>query len=251
MSTTQVIIVGGHGKVALRLSKLLANDGKHAVTSIICTEDHIPDLKAISPSIQPLLLSLEANSTSDFAKAFTGKDVVVFAAGSGSEGTLERITKIDAEGAIKVFDAIEAVPGTNKPRLVLIGSSDSRDHNAPPPPHYDQGDLEMTKMNREMIGPYLNAKYLADKNLAQRTAFKWTTVRPGWYTDEPGTGKASVGRTHLSPSISRDDVALALSILVDRPDASGLAIDIVGGDEKTVAEGLDAFIARGQSDFLG
>ncbi|VDB92247.1 unnamed protein product [Peniophora sp. CBMAI 1063] len=251
MSTTQVVIVGGHGKVALRLSKLLANDGKHTVTSIIRTPDHIPDLKAASPAIQPLILSLEDDSVSDFAKVFTGKDVVVFAAGSAGIGGLERLIKVDAEGAIKVFDAIEAVEGAKKPRLVLVGTTDSRDHKAAPPPHYDEGDLEMTKSNYEKIGPYLDAKYMADKNLAQRTAFKWTTVRPGWYTDEPGTGKATIGRTHLGPSISRDDVALALSILVDREDAGGLAVDIVGGGEKTIAEGLDAFIAKGESDFLG
>jgi hypothetical protein len=39
-------------------------------------------------------------------------------------------------------------------------------------------------------------------------------------------------------------------MLVEREDAAGLGIDIVGGDTP-VEEGLDAFIKRGETDFLG
>ena len=55
---------------------------------------------------------------------------------------------------------------------------------------------------RAMIGAYVEAKYNADKNLAKRTGFKWTILRPGGLTNEPGTGKAAVGRTHITPPIS-------------------------------------------------
>jgi hypothetical protein len=116
----------------------------------------------------------------------------------------------------------------------------------------------------------MNYKYEADKNLVQRTAFKWTILRPGSLSDENGTGKASIGRTHLTPPISvrnpnllkmlvvanallpwqRDDVAKALALLVDREDAAGLAIDMVGGDVP-IEEGLETFIKAGQTDFLG
>ena len=112
-------------QVALRLAKLLATGNKHSVTSVIRTEDHIPDLKAASPAIQPLLLSLEDAPVSEFKKAFTGKDVVVFAAGAGGKGGPERTVKVDYEGALKVYDAIEAVE-TNKPRLVLVSAVDVR-----------------------------------------------------------------------------------------------------------------------------
>ncbi|KZV75834.1 NAD(P)-binding protein [Peniophora sp. CONT] len=248
MSLRQVIIVGGHGKVALRLAKLLANTGKHSVTSTIRTEDHIPDLKAASPAIHPLLLSLEDAPVSEFKKAFTGKDVVVFSAGAGGKGGPERTMKVDYEGALKVFDAIEAVE-TNKPSLVLVSAIDVRGVNVIPS-HYNDEDIEISKKMRGVLGKYMEAKYLADKNLSERTAFKWSILRPGGLSDEAGTGKASIGRTHLTPSISRDDVAQALSVLVDRPDAAGLAVDMVGGDTP-IADGLDAFIAKGETDFLG
>ena len=45
-------------------------------------------------------------------------------------------------------------------------------------------------------------KYEADKDLVKRTAFKWTILRPGGLTNDPGEGKADVGRTHLGKTIS-------------------------------------------------
>lgn len=44
---------------------------------------------------------------------------------------------------------------------------------------------------------YMHWKYEADKNLVKRDAFKWTILRPGGLTHNPGTGKASVGRTRV------------------------------------------------------
>ena len=50
--------------------------------------------------------------------------------------------------------------------------------------------------------------------------------------------------------LQREDVALALALLVDREDAAGLAIDIAKG-ETPISEGLNAFITKGETDFLG
>jgi hypothetical protein len=86
-------------------------------------------------------------------------------------------------------------------------------------------------------------------------------------TNSPGTGTADVGRAHLGKGISvcapfhlydcinlnkfqRDDVAKVLALLVDRKDAAGLAIDFVGGDTP-IEDGLDSFIKKGETDFLG
>ena len=116
------------------MAKILANSGKHSVTAIVRNEEHISDLKAASPAIQPLVLSLETDPVSAFAKAFTGKDVVVFAAGSGGKGGPQRIVTVDYEGALKIFDAIELVKGT-KPRLIMVSAIDVRDRGVVPP-HY-------------------------------------------------------------------------------------------------------------------
>ena len=48
----------------------------------------------------------------------------------------------------------------------------------------------------------------------------------------------------------RDDVAQALALLVDRPDAAGLALDIVGGDTQ-IEEALDAAISKRETAWIG
>ncbi|KAF7308114.1 NAD(P)-binding protein [Mycena kentingensis (nom. inval.)] len=167
-------------------------------------------------------------------------------------GRAERSTKsVDHDGAVKVFDALDSMPGdaTTRPRLVLVSALDVRDPESVPA-HYTEEDKALSARMRTHIAAYFHWKYEADKNLAARTGFKWTMLRPGGLNNEPGTGKASIGRTHLMPTISRDDVALALFLLLDRADAAGLGIDMVGG-ETSVGEGLDAMIRTGETDFLG
>jgi hypothetical protein len=60
----------------------------------------------------------------------------------------------------------------------------------------------MSTRLRGAMAVYIKCKYEADKNLVKRDAFKWTILRPGVLNNEPGTGKASIGRTHLTPTIS-------------------------------------------------
>ena len=121
-------------QIALRLTRLLTKSNNYSITSIIRRSQHITSLKSISPNVSPVVLSLEEASVSEFAKVFTGTDVVVFAAGAGGSRWLERTKTVDYLGAVKVFDAIEAVEG-NKPRLIVVGSLDARDPSVDPP-HY-------------------------------------------------------------------------------------------------------------------
>jgi nucleoside-diphosphate-sugar epimerase len=244
---TKVIIVGGHGNVSLRLAKRLSSSGTHSVTSIIRNPDHEQDIKDISAT--PLLLSLEDASVADFSNAFKGYDVVYFSAGAGGKGGEERTKKVDYEGALKIFDAIEGVQGPVKPRLILVSALDVRDPEKIPT-HYNEDDIAHSNRLRKVIPTYMHWKYEADKNLVKRTAFKWTILRPGGLSNNPGEGKVDAGRTHLGKMISRDDVAEALALLVDREDAAGLAIDIAGGDAP-INEALDAVIKKGETDFFG
>ncbi|KAF8651081.1 hypothetical protein AX16_004943 [Volvariella volvacea WC 439] len=238
-----VVIVGGHGKVALRLTKLLI--GPHNVTSIIRNAEQVQEIAAAGAI--PLLLSLEDSPTSAFTQAFQGKDVVYFSAGAGGRGGEERTKTVDYEGALKVFDAIEAVEGEKKPRLIMVSAIDIRDPEKIPE-HYNEGDIAMSKRIRSVIPAYMHWKYEADKNLIKRTAFKWTILRPGGLRDTPGTGVVALGRTHITETVSRDDVAKVLALLLDREDASGLAIDLAGGSDD-IAERLEAFIEKGETDF--
>lgn len=63
----------------------------------------------------------------DFSKTLKGYDVVYFCAGAGGKGSEERTKKVDYEGALKIFDALEGVEGSVKPRLILVSAVDVRD----------------------------------------------------------------------------------------------------------------------------
>jgi len=239
-----VCIIGGHGKVALRLARLLAS-ARHSVTSVVRDESHASDIRDVGA--KPLVLSLEDSPVSAFSNEFADKNVVVFSAGAGGKGDQERTKKVDYEGALKVFDAIEQVNGF-RPRLILISGVDVR-HPDHIPSHYTEADLEVSRRIRASLATWFHWKYEADKNLAKRTAFKWSILRPGGLLDAPGIGKASIGRTALTNPIARDDIAQALFLLVTRQDGDGLALDIVGGDTP-IEEALDAAITKGETDLV-
>jgi len=104
---------------------------------------------------------------------------------------------------------------------------------------------------RKAIATWYKWKYEAEKVLVKRTSFEWIILRPGGLSDQPGKGTADIGRTHLTSTISREDVALALLHLATVPSkAAGLGIDMAGGDHP-IGPALDAFVERGVTDWLG
>ncbi|KAF8318437.1 NAD(P)-binding protein [Clavulina sp. PMI_390] len=248
-----VCIVGGHGKVALRLAKILSAK-KHVVTSVIRDAAHAADIAAVGA--HPFVLSLEDSPASAFTALFqsTKSDLVYFSAGAGGKGGEERTKKVDYEGAVKIFDAIEGVKDESKrPGLVLVSGIDVRREEAIPE-HYDEEDEKVSERVRKAIPAWMKWKYEADLVLSKRTAFKWFILRPGGLLDEPGTGTADVGITHLTNQIPRDDVAEGLAWFAeDYParltKAAGLALDFVGGSVP-IADGLEAGVARGKSAFV-
>lgn len=109
---------------------------KHTVTSIIRDASHSEDI--ISNGATPKLLSLELDPAVNFSNLFesTKADIVYFSAGAGGKGGEEGTKKVDYEGAVKIFDAIEGVNATKKkPFLILVSGVDIRDPNKIPA-HY-------------------------------------------------------------------------------------------------------------------
>ncbi|KAK4700689.1 hypothetical protein P7C70_g5554, partial [Phenoliferia sp. Uapishka_3] len=242
MSLPRVVVVGGHGKVALAFARLASPT--HAVTSLVRSQDHFADIKANGAT--PELLSLEDADIAALAKSFTGAKNVLFSAGAGGKGGAERTKAVDFEGAVKVFDAIESIEGV-KPRLLLVSALDTRDLSKPPPPHYTAEDIETSKKAHEAIGTYYDYKLEADRNLHNRKAsFQWTILRPGGLLDSAGTGKVSLGQTHMG-SVPREDVAATLVALLDEPGASGLSLDLISG-ETPITEAVKNAVLKGISD---
>ncbi|KAH7099608.1 NAD(P)-binding protein [Auriculariales sp. MPI-PUGE-AT-0066] len=237
MSVSQnVAIIGGAGQVALLLTKILASKGRKVI-SVIRKPEQASTIEAVGG--KPVVLSLEESPVDAFAALFGGVNVVVFCAGASGH----RTKAVDHDGAVKVYDAIELT--ANKPRLIVLSAIG------------DEEDKKGEDHAYAVIGEYMKWKYEADKKLVQRTAFKWTILRPTWLDDEPatGTGHARIGRTHMTPNVTRYDVADTLALLVDRPDAAGLALDLVGvvdGERSplnTIPVALDTAIRKGETDF--
>jgi uncharacterized protein YbjT (DUF2867 family) len=201
-----VLVAGGHGKVALRLLGLLAAKG-HRARGLIRNPRQAADLEA--RGAVAALGDLEADP--DLAEYVQGADVVVFAAGAGPGSGPERKRTVDLGGAVKLVDAALAV---GVPRYVMV-SSIGADR-----PHAAAGGMR----------PYLEAKAEADRYL-MASGLEYTIVRPGSLTDDPGTGRVRVS-TELGDrgKVPRDDVAAVIAQVLDAPNTVGVTFEVFGGD---------------------
>lgn len=206
-----VAVAGGHGQVAVRLLRLLAERGDRA-RGLIRNPDHAADLEA--RGAEPVLCDLEADD--DVAAAVAGADAVVFAAGAGPGSGPERKQTVDLGGAVKLIDAAKA---NGIARYVIVSSM-----GAAHPPGGTEG-----------MAPYLQAKAAADEALLA-SGLEHTVVRPGRLTDEPGSGRVEVAE-HLGRrgQIPRDDVAATLLAVLDEPSTVGKAFELLSGNQEIAA----------------
>jgi uncharacterized protein YbjT (DUF2867 family) len=200
-----VVVVGGHGRVALRLLKLLAERGDTA-RGIIRNPDQAKDLEAVGAL--PIALDIENREIGD---AVAGADAVVFAAGAGPGSGPARKLTVDYGGAVALIEAAK----THDISRYLIVSAMGANH----PERWS-----------EQMRPYYEAKAAADK-AAMDSGLDYTIVRPGGLTDEPGTGKVELAeKLDHSGRIPRDDVALVMAECLKIENTIGKGFDLLGGD---------------------
>lgn len=209
-----VAIAGGHGQIALRLARLLGERGD-AVRALIRNPDHAEDVRAAGG--EPVLCDLEASGVDEVAAAIgQGADAVVFAAGAGPGSGEARKETMDRDGAVKLLDAARSLGVHRYVMVSAMGSNASA-----------QGDG---------FAAYLRAKGEAD-DAVRASDLDWTIVAPGLLTDEPGTGRVTLGAKVERGAISRDDVAAVLVAVLDRPDSAGRTFQLVGG-QTPIADAL-------------
>jgi uncharacterized protein YbjT (DUF2867 family) len=201
-----VAIAGGHGKVALRLTRLLRDRGDR-VRSLIRNPAHVVDVEAAGG--EPLLCDLERAGQDDLASVIAGADAVIFAAGAGPGSGPERKWTMDYGAAVKLVAAARA---NGIHRYVML-SSRGADPDAP-------GD--------DTFAVYLRAKGKGDAEL-RASGLAYTIVRPGWLTDDPGTGRIHAGASVGEGKISREDVAAVLAVTVHDRELAGLTFEAVAG----------------------
>jgi uncharacterized protein YbjT (DUF2867 family) len=211
----KVGIVGGHGKIALLLGRLLTDRGDTAL-GIIRDPDQATELR--SAGMVPLHLDVESASLTDLTQAFAGLDAVVFAAGAGPGSTKKRKDTVD-RGASDL--SVRAAQSAEVTRFVQISSMGAHE------PPSDDG----------MFSHYLRAKAAAERTLTS-SDLEWVILRPGQLTDEPGTDHVSVAPRVPRGAIPRADVAAVLLALLDRSSVVRTILETTSGPD-TPAAALD------------
>src|SRR5687768_9141757 len=100
----RVVIAGGHGQIALRLTKLLSANG-HSVVGLVRNPAHESDIAAAGG--EAAVLDLESADVEEVAKVLAGADVAIFAAGAGPGSGNERKDTVDRGAAALLADAAE------------------------------------------------------------------------------------------------------------------------------------------------
>ena len=209
----RVLIAGGHGKIAMELTRLLDERGDE-VRSLIRNPDHEADLQAVG--IEPVVCDLESDD--DVTEAVGGAEAVVFAAGAGPGSGAARKRTMDLGGALKLIDAAKA-KGVR--RYVMVSAMGA----ANPPAGGDDAYSE-----------YLRAKAEADEAL-RASGLEYTIVRPGRLTDERPSGRVHVGEGLERGEISRADVAAVLLSCLDARHTIDRCFDVVAG-QTPIAEAI-------------
>ena len=201
-----IFVAGGHGKIGLRLLRLLAARGDQA-RGLIRDAGQSADLEAVGA--EPVVADWEAGD--DITPLVAGADAVVFAAGAGPGSGPERKRTVDYGGAVKL---IEAAKANGVSRYVIVSSMGADNPLRGP----------------ESMRQYQEAKAAADEALRE-SGLDFTIVRPGMLTDDPGTGLVdaapSLGRRG---SIPRDDVAAVLLAVLDAPSTISMTFELLSGD---------------------
>jgi cytosine deaminase len=197
-----VSIVGGHGQIALELTRLLALDGIE-VRSLIRNPAHSGDVGDAGGN--PFVVDFESATDEEIDAAIAGSDVVVFAAGAGPGSGAERKESVDHGAAVRL---IEAARRGGSPRYVMI-SAVSADPDHP---------------GEEVFDVYLRAKGRADTAVVA-SGLDHLILRPVSLTNDAPTGLVSLVRETAqleSGVVPRADVAAVLAEAISHhPEASG------------------------------
>lgn len=205
----RVAIVGGHGQVARHLHPLLVSAGRTPV-ALVRSEDYRAPLESLGAEVR--LLDIEREEADAFARAFAGCAAVVFSAGGGPDGSIERKRSVDLAGSLKSIEGARTAGVRRFVQVSAIGVDD------PVPPG-----------SSDVWAAYVEAKRDADAAL-RASDLDWTILRPGRLTDGPARGLVAVGPDVARGEIPRADVAAVLAAVLDESGSVAHQWNLVGGD---------------------
>ncbi|MCL2543558.1 MAG: NAD(P)H-binding protein [Nocardioidaceae bacterium] len=210
-----VVILGGHGKVALRLAPLLVRLGDR-VTGVVRNPDHQADVAAVGAT--PVVADVESLDVAGLAKLLEGHDAVVWSAGAGG-GDRDRTYAVDRDAAIRSMEAAETAGATRYVMVSYLGAG--ADHGVDPD---------------DPFFAYADAKSAADAALRDSSLLH-TILGPGHLTLDEPTGMIDVVRGSVDgeTSVTRGDVAAVAAAVVHDDATIGRTIDFHNGTTPILA----------------
>ncbi|HEY1841430.1 MAG TPA: SDR family oxidoreductase [Mycobacterium sp.] len=206
---SRIVIIGGHGKIALHLARILSDRGDQ-VTSVFRNPDQADDVSATGA--HPVVADIEKLHTDALADLLEGHDAVVFSAGSGG-GDPARTYAVDRDAANRTIDAASQAGVRRFVMVSYFGAGP--DHGVP---------------EDNSFYPYAQAKAAADAHL-RASSLDWTVLRPGRLTLEPATGRIAVGADAAEKAeVSREDVALVAAAALHDDSTIRRTIDFNSGE---------------------
>ncbi|WP_431710286.1 SDR family oxidoreductase [Glutamicibacter uratoxydans] len=169
--TRRVVIVGGHGKVALLTAPRLVREG-FEVHSLIRNPEHAKEITAVGAT--PVELDIEQADTDALAGVFSGASAVVFSAGAGG-GNPARTNAVDYEAAVRTM---EAAKQAGVRRYVMVS--------------YSRASVDVNSLDpADSFYAYAKAKHDANEHL-RSTSLDYTILGPGMLTLDPATYKLTL-----------------------------------------------------------
>ncbi len=181
----------------------------HTPVALVRKEEYRAELEALGADVG--ILDIEQDDASAFAMAFAGCDAVVFAAGGGADGDIERKRTVDLEGSLK---SIEGARQAGIARFVQVSAMGV--------------DAALPADTSEVWRAYVEAKRDADAALRD-SDLAWTIVRPGALTDDPATGQVALGLDVEGGEVTRADVADVVAAILDDDATVGQQCNLVNG----------------------
>lgn len=217
MTQGRVVIVGGHGKVALLAAPKLVDAG-FSVDSLIRDPDHASEVERAGAN--PVVLDVEGAGTAELAEAFSGAAAVVFSAGAGG-GDPRRTRAVDHAAAVRTMEAARQAGAT---RYVMVS--------------YVRSGTDIRTLEPESsFFPYAEAKHHADEFL-RGTQLDWTILGPGGLTEEPSSGlihvldadaAAQSAEGRQTTVTSRENVAEVIRHVLDKDAAVHQTVNFFDG----------------------
>jgi len=203
----RILIIGGHGKVALLLEPLLVAAG-HEVIALIRNPAHAGEVAATGAT--PRVADVENLETAELAELFTGADAIVWSAGAGGADPA-RTYAVDRDAAIRSIDAATAA-GVR--RYVMVS-------------YFDAGLNHGIPADNPFFA-YAEAKAAADAYL-RVSELDWTILAPSALTLEAPTGRIEVAAP-ASTAVSRANVAAVIAASLDEPATIRRTVAFNDGD---------------------